>query len=219
MEEIEVAIQCHRDTGPVVLEGRLRLPDPGSPAPGVVLCHPHPAGGGDMDVPLISLVSEALCLLGAAVLRFNFAGVGMSRGFFTDGALEPGDVAAAFRFLESRPEVHGRDVSVAGWSFGAWMALLSIIEPYSVPASTLVAVAPPLVACDWSAAAPEIAGSPAERYYVTGERDRFCPPASLKEFAWAVSERDAGHVMVLAGADHYLFGREQEVARLLVELL
>lgn len=219
MNETEVSFACERETGPIVLEGRLNLPDSNTPAPGVVLCHPHPMGGGDMDVPLLALISQALCLLGAAVLRFNFAGVGMSRGVFTDGALEPCDVQAAFRYLQSRTEVDGESISLVGWSFGSWMALVSLVEGPGLPASSLVAVAPPLVGCDWGDVAGELAKSPVVRHYIVGDRDRFCPVAALKEFTSAISSPDVENISVLPGADHFLFGREQEVARLVAELL
>ena len=137
MDEIEVGIRYRRETGPIQLEGRLRLPDVDAPAPGVLLCHPHPMGGGDMDVPLMVLISEALCLLGAAVLRFNFAGVGSSRGVFTDGAYEPYDVQAAYRYLQSRAEVDGESINLVGWSFGSWMALVALVEGLGLPAGSL----------------------------------------------------------------------------------
>ena len=39
---------------PIRLEGVLHLPGSGDPdAPLVILCHPHPIGGGSMDVALI----------------------------------------------------------------------------------------------------------------------------------------------------------------------
>ena len=219
MNETEVSVAYERETGLIVLEGRLRLPDSGAPAPGVVLCHPHPSGGGDMDVPLINLLSEALCLMGAAVLRFNFAGVGMSRGVFTDGALEPHDVRAAFRYLRSHPEVDPESVSLAGWSFGSWMALVALAEGPGLPAVSLVAVAPPLVACEWSDVAARLADSPALRHYIVGDRDRFCPVGMLEEFAASVSATDRENVIVVPGADHFLSGRETEVARLVAGCL
>lgn len=219
MDEIEIGIRYRRETGPIQLEGRLRLPDVDAPAPGVLLCHPHPMGGGDMDVPLMVLISEALCLLGAAVLRFNFAGVGSSRGVFTDGAYEPYDVQAAYRYLQSRTEVDGESINLVGWSFGSWMALVALVEGQGLPAGSLVAIAPPLVGCDWSAVTGELAKSPVVRNYIVGDRDRFCPVAALQEFTSAISEQDVENITVLPGADHFLFGREQEVARLVAELL
>src|SRR5262249_42695842 len=58
------------------LEALLALPD--SPTAGVVICHPHPLYGGDMDNPVVVRVQEVCSALGLATLRFNFRGVGAS---------------------------------------------------------------------------------------------------------------------------------------------
>src|SRR5207253_10394570 len=58
----------------IVLEGRLAVPA-GARA-GVVICHPHPLYGGDMDNPVVVRVQEVCAELGLATLRFNFRGVG-----------------------------------------------------------------------------------------------------------------------------------------------
>ena len=62
----------------VTLEARLGLPP--SPRAGVVICHPHPLYGGDMDNPVVVRAVEVCAGLGLATLRFNFRGVGGSTG-------------------------------------------------------------------------------------------------------------------------------------------
>src|SRR2546427_10424435 len=62
----------------VALESRLAVP-PGAPA-GVVICHPHPLYGGDMDNPVVVRVQQVCADLGLATLRFNFRGGGGSSG-------------------------------------------------------------------------------------------------------------------------------------------
>jgi len=80
------------------LEAEARL-HPG--APGVVVCHPHPAFGGRMDTPLVVALDDALAEAGLSTVRFNFRGVGASGGRGTGGRDEPGDVRAACAWLRA----------------------------------------------------------------------------------------------------------------------
>src|SRR5260370_7986182 len=63
-----------------LLEGQLHLPpDQHAEAgyPGVILCHPQPAGSS-MDDPLVRRLAADLATAGLATLRFNFRGFGHS---------------------------------------------------------------------------------------------------------------------------------------------
>jgi alpha/beta superfamily hydrolase len=211
-----VTITSKRPSGAVELEARLALPD-GDPCGGVVLCHPHPAGGGEMDVGLLRVIETRLLRGGFAVLRFNFPGVGRSTGQFTEGVEEPLDVAAAFGYLRQRCELAPSDVSVCGWSFGAWMSLIALAD--GLPAGACVAVAPPLMLYDWRPYVELIAASAARRNYIIGANDQFCPLDFLEAFTTALSPQDAENVTVLPATDHYLFGREDAVAALVAEIL
>jgi uncharacterized protein len=170
-----------------------------------------------MGVSLIRRLAEELSARGLVALRFNFGGVGLSGGAFTDGREEPWDVAAAVGYLKTVPGVDTGRLNLAGWSFGSWMALMSLAQGLQV--ENCVAVAPPLIAYDWSGHAPKIAASPARRYYIVGDRDQFCPVEDLGKFASEISPQDAASVAVVPDADHFLFGRESEVIGMVVERL
>jgi uncharacterized protein len=101
------------------LEGALALPE--RPAAGVVLCHPHPLYGGDMDNPVVGAAAEACAGLGLATLRFNFRGVGGSRGAWDEGHGEQEDVRATLTLLRQRLPAATR-LALAGYSFGASMS-------------------------------------------------------------------------------------------------
>ena len=75
------------------LEALLALPE--APSAGVVICHPHPLYGGDMENPVVVRVQEVCSALGLATLRFNFRGVGASEGVHGGGVAEQEDAAAA----------------------------------------------------------------------------------------------------------------------------
>ncbi|HEY3448150.1 MAG TPA: alpha/beta fold hydrolase [Myxococcales bacterium] len=101
------------------LEGLLQEPD--APSFAAVACHPHPLQGGTMNNNVIYRVARALHDAGAAVLRFNFRGVGLSTGSHGDGVGELEDVAAAVDFLTARHPA--LPLWIAGFSFGSRVGL------------------------------------------------------------------------------------------------
>lgn len=211
---LRVSIRAERSSGPVELDGRLHLPE-SETGPGVVLCHPHPAGGGCMDVLLLRRIASELASRGSAVLRFDFGGVGASGGTFTNGEEETVDVAAAFAFMADRCDERAEEISMAGWSFGSWMCLKALAD--GLGAKACVSVAPPLDGCEWRPLAPRLSASPARRHYIVGDLDQFCSVRTLEEFTDAVPETDPEAVTVLENTDHFLFGLEDEVAALVAK--
>ena len=92
-----------------------------TPFAAVVVCHPHPQGGGTMHNNVVYRVAKALGDAGATVLRFNFRGVGRSTGSYGGGIDEEEDARAALDFLEQRAP--GVPLWMAGFSFGARVGL------------------------------------------------------------------------------------------------
>jgi alpha/beta superfamily hydrolase len=91
------------------------------PFAAVVVCHPHPQGGGTMHNNVVYRVAKALSDAGATVLRFNFRGVGRSSGSYGGGVDEEDDARAALDFLDQRAP--GVPLWMAGFSFGARVGL------------------------------------------------------------------------------------------------
>src|SRR5215831_10531037 len=83
------------------LEAILREPA-AAPIAAAVVCHPHPRGGGTMNNNVVYRMAKALGDAGAAVLRFNFRGVGASTGTYDDGVGEETDARDALDFLAAR---------------------------------------------------------------------------------------------------------------------
>ena len=81
----------------------------------VVISHPHPLYGGNMDNPVVLVIEQACFECGFSTLRFNFRGTGSSTGSFDEGAGEQNDVRAAFAWLEQQGY---HDIMLAGYSFG-----------------------------------------------------------------------------------------------------
>jgi hypothetical protein len=188
----------------ITLEGILHLPK-GPPSGVVVVCHPHPGLGGTMRTPLVVRLALGLVHSGRAVLRFNFRGVDGSEGAMTGGELEPLDVAAAVGYARDRLGIG--QPALAGWSFGALMAMahagtdakLSAVAAIAAP---LGLVPPP---------GPGLAAIHAPLLLVVGDRDPYCP-------ADAIDPLPGEHVVV-TGANHFFWAKEDELIRTLVGFL
>ena len=157
------------------LDGVLALPDdPPRRCPAAVVCHPHPALGGNKDNGVVIAICRALASMGIASLRFDFRGVGVSGGSFTNGEREGEDVEGALDALQHWPGIDGKRLAVAGYSFGAGVALRSAGRLKA--AKCLALVAPPVSA---------VRSEAVRRYrrpmlFMAGERDRISPPAEIQ---------------------------------------
>ena len=190
-----------------MLEGVLAGPhgDVGS-LPGVVVCHPHPLFGGNMNNALVLGLCQSLVREGFMTLRFNFRGVGNSEGEFTKGEKEHEDVKAALDLLRGWPGVNRRRVGLAGYSFGAAMVLAGMSSCKGAGAFMLVS--PPPSAFD----APKLGKDGRPKLLITGDRDRLSPYDSIVDEA----RKLGGDVQtaVVPGADHSWRGREAEAGDL-----
>jgi uncharacterized protein len=199
--------------GDLLLEGDLHSPTAGqnhaaaiTPCPAAVVCHAHPLYGGDMQNSVVVAICDALAVDGMAALRFNFRGVGASDGSYGGGKDERRDVRAAIDFLASQPEMDPRRLCLAGYSFGALVALSAGDERVRA----LAAISPPL--------SPPSFASPRLRcpaLFVFGERDTISPADGLETSGIELPE--GSRVAVIRGADHFWRGEEKAVAAAVVE--
>jgi len=170
---------------------------------GAVVCHPHPQYGGEMRNPVVEATAGALVDAGWTTVRFNFGGVGRSGGSYSGGPEEVRDVAVALRAVaEAVPT--GSPRLVAGYSFGAWAGAMASRDVGDL--HRIVAVAPPLAFFDWGFAAT----LRAPLVVVVGDRDQYCPRGRLDALVESCGGRAS--VTIVAGADHFLAGREGDVA-------
>ena len=173
------------------IEGRLHT----GGAQAVVITHPHPLYGGDMDNDVVGAISMAFQQAGHTTLRFNFRGVGRSEGRYSDGDGEQADVCAAVAELENRGHAMAE---LSGYSFGTWVNALC--AQTRLPGIRMTMVAPPAAFMDFGAVS-ELAGLDT---VITGSRDDIAPPEMLKRLTalW----NPAAHFEILAGADHFFMG-------------
>jgi hypothetical protein len=175
--------------GSLRLEGRLR-PAVGPDA--VVLTHPHPLYGGEMDNPVVTTLARVYQQLGYTTLRFNFRGVGASGGDYDDGRGEQDDVRAAAVYLAGLDKVV---TDLAGYSFGAWVNWR--LEPPLRTVRRQLLAAPPVAFLDFE----PVAAPPAELAVVVGDLDRMAPPDALRTLLplWHPVPR----LLVVPRADHF----------------
>lgn len=121
------------------LEVAVDMADADAPLPLVVIvCHPLPTEGGTMHNKVVTMTARALRELGATTVRFNFRGTGDSEGEFDQGRGELDDLRAVAAWVRAgRPDAA---LWLAGFSFGAWVALRAAAE---LEPGMLVSIAPP----------------------------------------------------------------------------
>ena len=192
-------------SGKLSLEGVLAKPqNTESNLPGVVVCHPHPLFGGDMDNSVVLAVCQALVDSGFVTCRFNFRGVGNSEGSFSKGEEEHKDVAAALSVLSRWPGVNKRRLGLVGYSFGA-AVILAGLSAYKA-ARAFALISPTLVAVQSLEGSADLR----PKLFVGGNLDKLVPHVELKEKVDAVGA-SAG-LQVVSGADHSWLGHEKEAS-------
>jgi len=195
-------------SGELQLEGLIAKPG-GGDARAAVVCHPHPLYGGSMHNNVVEAILEALWQLGYATLRFNFRGVGASEGEHSGGVGEGDDAKAALRFLLAQPGIASDGAILAGYSFGAAVAMRAGAESKEV--ATIAAIALPVGMSDFSS----VARSGKKIVLAAGDHDNYCPKQGITELA----ESCGAQLRIIEGADHFFGGFEGTLTKALTELL
>ncbi|WP_320045453.1 alpha/beta fold hydrolase [uncultured Desulfobacter sp.] len=178
--------------GDIRLEGNLNRQEAGK---AVVLTHPHPLYGGNMDVPVICKMAACFQAAGIATLRFNFRGTGGSSGKFDDGRGEQDDVKSALDFLSDQ----GYDqLFLAGYSFGSWVN--AHVVSAGVAVCDHIMVSPPAALLSFD----QVAQLPNTGLIITGENDDLAPVYLVDDLLskWKISPR----LEVLSDVDHFYGG-------------
>jgi alpha/beta superfamily hydrolase len=191
------------------LEALLEEPRGTAPRAAVVFAHPLPTQGGTMHTKMVFQGAKGLVRAGCAVLRFNFRGVGRSRGAFDEGRGEQDDFRAAVDFVAAR--YPGLEIWAAGASFGSFVALEAGARDDRVCA--LIAVAPPVNRYDFSA----VKRSTRPKFIVHGEEDELIPVKAVREFYAQLIEPK--ELVVIDRANHLFEGQAAEVGDALEDLL
>ncbi len=167
-------------------------------APAVLILHPHPLHGGTMNNKVVCAMSRCFKKRGFSVLRFNFRGVGNSKGVFDRGIGEMLDATAALDWLQ-REHPSATAFWIAGFSFGAWIAMQLLMRRPDV--GCFIAVAPPVGVYNFD---DFLSPCPTHGLIVHGGTDN----TILQTSAWDLCERlnkqpeSEVEYAVVDGADH-----------------
>ncbi len=191
------------NSGELTLEGLVMVPD-ALPAPGVVVCHPHPLYGGSMENNVVEAVCRALVETGFIALKFNFRGVGESRGEYDAGFGEQDDVRAAVDFLAGLRGVEPGKIGLAGYSAGAAFSYRVGMEDARIKAYAAISPAIPRDSF------PELENFTKPKLFITGSIDEVIPELEMKRMCEYLPEPK--ECRVIEGADHFWGWYEQPLA-------
>jgi alpha/beta superfamily hydrolase len=189
-------------TGDLVIEGLLQK---NSVTSAVVITHPHPLYGGNMHNNVVMTISQTYQKRGYTTLRFNFRGVGGSRGSYGDGIGEQEDVRAAVAYLAG---LGIEQIDLTGYSFGAWVN--GNLSCAGDGIANMVMVSPPVAFIDFGA----VSTIDCLKLVITGSRDEIAPVAMIRQ---SYHEWNAeAQLEVIDGADHFYGGYENRLEEVLL---
>ena len=181
----------------VVVGGLDALFHRGSREPPCAIAAPHPAMGGSMISPVVAELAWALTRAGHPTLRFDYRGVGASRGTsrhpagsmrIADVRDEVADLLAICEHLIASTRMS--PACAVGYSFGAAVALQAAGDPR---VGSVVLIAPPTTLHGGFAALADLR-KPA--LVVCAHHDPYCDRAALRL-------PEGARLEVIAHADHF----------------
>ena len=181
------------------MEGRYSKGKGISP-PLVILLHPHPMHGGNMNNKVIYNCFKTFTSLGFSVLRFNYRGVGNSEGSYSgdEGIGEMTDAACALDWL-LLSNTESTKVWVTGFSFGAFISLNLLMRRPEIEG--FIAISPPADKYDFSFLAP----CPVSGLIIQGDKDDIVNETDVALFANKLDAQRSISIKYskVKGADHF----------------
>jgi alpha/beta superfamily hydrolase len=168
----------------------------------VLICHPHPQGGGTMHNKVVYHTMKAFASFGLPVLRFNFRSVGLSEGTFDDGRGEQEDVLAALDWLEANLHL---PILFAGFSFGSYVGMRACCGDSRVKG--LLALGLPVHAEGRDYTYGFLPQCAQPKLFLSGDHDPYGPQPQV-EAAFA-SATEPKRLVWIEGAEHFFQGTRE----------
>lgn len=170
----------------------------------VLLCHPHPLGGGTMHNKVVYHAMKAFQAHGLPVLRFNFRGTGLSEGQHDHGQGEQDDVRTALDWLDRNLHL---PILFAGFSFGAYVGLSAVCSDARVKGAAALGL--PVGVEGRSYTYGFLSNCNIPKLFISGTNDQYGP---RNQVAAAVAAAHPPAEMVwIEGADHFFMGKLDQV--------
>jgi uncharacterized protein len=181
------------------LEALLNAGDsPGSYS--VLLCHPHPLGGGTMHNKVVYHAMKVFQAAKLPVLRFNFRGTGLSQGLHDHGRGEVDDVRAGLDWLERE---FALPILFSGFSFGSNVGLRACCGDARVQG--IAALGLPVHAEGRDYTYNFLPSCEQPKLFVSGSKDQYGPRAALE--AIVATAKPPAQLVFVDGADHFFTGK------------
>ena len=207
----EEPLEVTADDG-VSLEARIVVPAGARRV--IVIAHPHPLYGGTMHNAVVLALAKVASERGAAIVRFNFRGVGKSEGRYGEGKSEIADVIGALR--AARRALPGAPVTSVGYSFGSWVSLRAVMRRASdAEAERVALVSPAARIFDFFVKEEREVAFDGPRAIVIGDRDEFCDVDEAR----AIAAHLGASIAIAPNAEHYFLSGRRRVAEHLAPFL
>ncbi len=166
---------------------------------GVIITHPHPEYGGNMNNLVVRTLERAYLDSGYATLRFNFRGTGKSTGAYDTFFDLCADVTATASFFQDRGI---SNLAIAGYSFGSWVNAHT--EFKEMPLLHQLLVSPPVSFMDFT----DVPGFACPGFVICGDRDEYADMIELKMHLkrWNISSFEQ-----IRGCDHFYSGMGEQL--------
>lgn len=179
-------------------------------APLALVLPPHPQYGGNMDNKIVCNLFDAFVNNGFSVLKINFRNVRKQASVFNRGIDELSDAASAMDWLQDN-NVSTVPFWVAGFSFGAWVAMQLMMRRPEV--ERFISVAPPANQYDFSFLFP----CPVPGLIIQGGQDNISEEVVVSQLAEKLINSVNSEYMqyhVIDGADHFFHDSIREINKI-----
>lgn len=209
-----------------VIEGKINhgfdnkemIPGNEKSCPSVLILHPDPLSAGTMNNKVVYTLYRAFSNCGFNTLRFNFRGVGKSKGNISDFNKDPdqvgvSDATYALNWLHSEfPSTS--HYWVAGFSFGSWIASHLMMRRPEIEGFILVA--PPASNKDFHFLNP----CPSSGLIIQPEKDEIAKLSSTNSLVESLSSQCIHQIdyNIIQNADHFFQDSEDKSKNYLNEL-
>jgi alpha/beta superfamily hydrolase len=180
---------------------RYEVPTPRALA---IICHPHPLQGGTLHNKVVTTLHKAFAEKGFNTVRFNFRGVGESKGLFDEGRGETEDL---FTVLEWGSLLYPTlALYLAGFSFGSFIAYRAASDArYQDKIIQLISIAPPVQYPEFHT----LPVPPCPWLVVQGEQDDIVEAKDV--YAWLETIGKKIEIVRFADSGHFFHGKLTEL--------